>query len=176
MAERLLLPAERQRMVMEVAAESFAATDSAAALEKTRLPLLFAWIHPPRFVAGRFHLLRNQKDAAMKNRQNTLVLVLTALIAAAAVSPLPPSLAVAATKKDPEAEAATRQINNAVAKARETREFKKASVEKDYKTMAMILRRYGAPEDTVVSGDARGIRITITCCTKKPWGPVIIVI
>ena len=73
----------------------------------------------------------------------------------------------------------TALIKSAFERSKNTPEFKKALKGKENSEMTRILINNGAPPDTTVSvkpGTSEGPAglITIECCSKKSWGPIII--
>ena len=79
------------------------------------------------------------------------------------------------SKKDQEEKnQATTQIKSAYEKVKGMANFKAASDKKNFNEMGAILLRAGAPDGTIVTGSNGASGIVIECCSKKPWGPIII--
>ena len=67
-------------------------------------------------------------------------------------------------------------INKAVDKSKRTSEFTKALENKDNKSLTKIVITNGAPLDSTVTvyPNPGNPGLSIECCSKKSWGPVII--
>lgn len=113
----------------------------------------------------------------MKLLRVSLTVAILACSASAICLPSTTSLVSAANAATAEADKAdaVALIKKAVMTSKGTPEFKRALAAKDGKAISSVLVKNGAPEDTTVTvnpGQPAGL--TIECCSKKSWGPVII--